>query len=448
MHGLSRKSKTENKRLWAIHSWVGLYAGVAIAFLSVTGVAALFRIEADHVLNPGLRTVESLGHKVPMTPVVEKIQALHPDKQLFEIELPKTSDGTWNIRFVAKESDPLFPVLWEVFVHPYTGETLGERNYYKTFNYFLRNIHVRFYEAWFGRQIVGLAGLALLVSTITGFLIYGKFMKKQFFGSIRKQKLRVQQADLHKLIGITALVFNLMIAITGTWLGLQGYLQKWLSIERPNTYAIAEKPLDAEQDIQYVFNYDSVCIATTNNFPQLIPLHIRPSTNGDRTVTVLGNVPGQVYERSNNKLVLDKLDYRMLFKYNINQGNFGDKVFYVQEALHFGDFGGITLKVLYSFLGITSGFLSITGFVVYLERTRKKRQVKAGFIALRPMLWRWGGSIIAFCVIMGVMSMIWGIGVPSLLVIITFYGAMLFLLLRAIYLNLKWRLINLKKQTA
>ena len=438
----------ENKRLWAIHSWVGLYAGVAIAFLSVTGVAALFRVEADHLLNPRLRSVKPAGNKVPMTPVVEKVRALHPDKQLFEVELPKTVDGTWNIRLMARERDLLFPVLWEVFVHPYTGEVLGERNYYTTFNFFLRNIHVRFYEAWYGRQIVGLAGLALLISTITGFLIYGKFMKKQFFGSIRKHKLRVEQADFHKLIGITALLFNLMIAITGAWLGLQGYLQRWLSIERPNTYVVAEKPLDAEEDLHYAFNYDSVYAATTKNFPELIPLHIRPSNNGDRTVTVLGNVPGQVYERSNNKIVFDKPDYQMLFKYNINKGDFGDKVFYVQEALHFGDFGGIALKVLYSFLGLTSGFLSITGFVVYLERTKKQRQAQPKFVALKPLLWRWGGSIIGFCIITGILSVTWGIGIPSLLVMITFYGAMIFLLLRAFYRNLKWRLVNLKRQTA
>ncbi|MGO3164539.1 MAG: PepSY domain-containing protein, partial [Sphingobacteriaceae bacterium] len=46
--------------------------------------------------------------------------------------------------------------------------------------------------------------------------------------------------------------------------------------------------------------------------------------------------------------------------------------YYVQEALHFGNFGGIGLKILYAFLGLTSGFLSISGFVVFLYRKNKK----------------------------------------------------------------------------
>ncbi len=46
-----------------------------------------------------------------------------------------------------------------------------------------------------------------------------------------------------------------------------------------------------------------------------------------------------------------------------------------QEALHFGDFGGLPLKVLYALLGLTSGFLSISGFVVFLFRRKKKQRL-------------------------------------------------------------------------
>src|SRR5690606_38424193 len=39
----------------------------------------------------------------------------------------------------------------------------------------------------------------------------------------------------------------------------------------------------------------------------------------------------------------------------------------------FGDFGGIALKVLYAALGLISGFLSISGFAVYVLRKKKKQ---------------------------------------------------------------------------
>ena len=433
----------KKNRLWAIHSWTGLYAGIAIAFLSLTGAMAVFRFEFDTLLNPHLRTVNPRHEKVQVSPVIEKIKQQHPDKYLFEIELPSNSKGSWNVRLFANDAGRLFPVLWEVFVNPYTGEVLGERNYYKTFSYYLRNLHVRFYEGFFGREIVGLAGLALLVSTVTGFLIYGRFMKKQAFGIIRKKNLRVSQADYHKLIGVVALIFNFMIAMTGAWFGLQTYLQKWMSIERPNTFHTQGQPFDKKEDLAYPVNFDRAYDEARKHFPTLIPTLLRPSVNGDGTITVIGDVPRQVYERNSNKIILDKRDYQPLFVYNISEANTGAKVFFVQEALHFGDFGGLGLKVLYCFLGLTSGFLSLTGFIVYLERVKKSRKEKPGFVALRPLLWQYTSGILAFCLVIAILSLIWGIGIPTLIVETLFYAGLAFLLLKKLARYIKKRLARL-----
>ncbi len=430
----------KKNRLWAIHSWTGLYAGIAIAFLSLTGAAALFRSEFDTLLNPGLRIVKPGETKMTMSSVVEKVKAQHPDKHLFEVELPVHSTGTWNIRLLAKEQERLFPVFWEVFVNPYTGEMLGQRNYYKTFSYYLRNLHVRFYEGFYGRQIVGLAGLALLVSTITGLLIYGRFMKKQAFGTIRKKNLRISQADYHKLIGSAALIFNLMIAITGAWLGLQPYLQKWMDIDRPNTFQRSPQPFSKADDLACPVDFDRAYEAARLHFPTLMPTLIRPSNNGDGTITILGDVPRQVYERNSNKIVLDKKNYKPLFIYNISEAHAGAKLFFVQESLHFGDFGGLGLKILYCLLGLTSGFLSITGFIVYLERARKKRQEKPRFIELRPLLWQYTAGILAFCIVVGVLSIHWGVGIPTLVVVVAFYGFIIATLFKKLFVLIKGRI--------
>lgn len=114
----------KKNRLWAIHSWVGLYAGIFIAFFGLAGAMAIFRFEFDNLLNPHLRTVNPGHGKVQLSPVVEKIKQQHLDKYLFEIELPSNSKGSWNVRLFASDAGRLFPVLWEVFVNPYTGEIL------------------------------------------------------------------------------------------------------------------------------------------------------------------------------------------------------------------------------------------------------------------------------------------------------------------------------------
>jgi uncharacterized iron-regulated membrane protein len=71
-------------------------------------------------------------------------------------------------------------------------------------------------------------------------------------------------------------------------------------------------------------------------------------------------------------VVLDKISLAPLFIYDVRRQSFGDQLYYVQEALHFGQFGGMTLKILYAVLGLTTGFLSITGFLIYLKRKEAK----------------------------------------------------------------------------
>ena len=45
------------------------------------------------------------------------------------------------------------------------------------------------------------------------------------------------------------------------------------------------------------------------------------------------------------------------------------------EPLHFGDFAGMWLKVAYCLLGATSGFLAISGFVLWMLKRRHRRRV-------------------------------------------------------------------------
>ncbi|WP_200975070.1 PepSY domain-containing protein [Echinicola sp. 20G] len=423
----------KNKLLWKIHNWIGLYSGVVIVFLSITGAAALFRPEIDRALNPKLTKVVPQEKKASLTKVVEVILSEHPDKYLFEIELPKPYLDTWNIRLMPKEKKALFPMIWEVFVNPHTGEILGERNYFESFSYFLRNIHVRLYEAAYGRQIVGLAGLALLISTITGFLIYGQFMKKRSFGEVRKKNLRIQQADLHKYIGIAALLFNLMISITGAWLGLQVYLMDAFDMNIPSQYVRENKPLGKEQDTAFALDFDKAYSTSKSVFPEMTPWIIRPTTNGEGLIHIYGDISGQTYERRSNKLVLDKFSYATEQKYNISDQDFGAKLYYVQEAFHFGDFAGLPLKVLYCILAFSSGFLSLSGFIIYLERIKKKREKKENQTPLKPLLVKWTVGMLAFIVIIAVLSTNFGIGVPSLLVTISIYGFLLFMILKGLY---------------
>src|SRR5690606_34873515 len=208
-------------------------------------------------------------------------------------------------------------------------------------------------------------------------MIYGNFMKRQVWPAVRNRKnIRIVMADWHKLVGISALAFNLVIALTGAWLGLQPWLMRWFDISTPNRYAAAIV-MEPAADRATAVDWHAMLTAAKKEFPDLQPRRIVPSTNGSATVTIRGNITGAVYERDINYVVLSKTNRDAVFKYDVRQQPFGHKFYFIQEALHFGDFGGLWLKALYALLGLTSGFLSISGFVIYQFRRKKQKPQKA-----------------------------------------------------------------------
>lgn len=372
-HSGMATSKETNKKLWAIHSWVGLYAGIVIAVLSITGSAAVFKKEIDRLLNPSLLVVQPQARSASLTAITQQVRRQFPGLRLSSISLPSSPEGVYIFRLAKEVTGGFGANDIEVFANPYTGEILGSRDFYKSFAFFLRNLHVRLFESYWGRQIVGLFGIALVVSSITGLLIYGSFMKRQFFGSIRRGRgIRIMAADWHKFVGVAALLFNLVIAVTGAWLGLQPEVMKWTGMKAPNYYQQADKPISEEEDKRMTVDYDALLTRAWQEFPSLQPIYVTASTDGSRHIQIMGNIPGTVYERRLQKLVLDKQTRQVKYRYDARKADFGDQLYSVQEALHFGDFGGLLLKIAYCLFGLTSGALSITGYVIYLKRREKK----------------------------------------------------------------------------
>ncbi len=383
--------------LWKIHQWVGLYVGIVIAALSLTGAVAVFIPEIDSFLERRYVLQESEENLEPVSGIVSDVQSQYPDFQILGVQ-PPPSDIHPLIIDIYKEQAPYDSERYQVFVNPYSGKILGTKDHLNSLSNYLRQVHVRLMDAWWGRQLVGLAGIGLVMLCVTGLLIYGQFMKNQVFGAIRKKNLRILMADWHKMVGIAALAFNLMIGATGAWLGLQPVLIKWLDIKAPNTYKRADKILDPKEDVLQSYDYWQALTIAKSEIPGFIPTQVIPSKDGTNTLEIKGDAGRLPFEPHISKVVVDKTSLEILNSYDIREQAFLDKFYYLQEGLHFGRFGGIFLKIAYALLGLTSGILSITGFFIYLIRKKKTADEKA---EVKKTIFIYSISTIFFIVLLG-----------------------------------------------
>lgn len=129
-------------------------------------------------------------------------------------------------------------------------------------------------------------------------------------------------------------------------------------------------------------------------------------------------------------IVLDKTDYRELSRYDVREESMHDKLYYAQEGLHYGDFGGIWVKVIYSFFGLTSGVLSILGFVLYLERTKSKQKRKVNYKTTFKKVGLWFFWLTGICLLLYVLTLTIGSILPTVGVTLAIYGTLLFFVIR------------------
>src|SRR5262249_6868243 len=93
----------------------------------------------------------------------------------------------------------------------------------------LFKLHVDLFAGQVGKLFLGLMGLLLLLSLVSGVVLYAPFMRKLVFGEVRRNRSpRIQWLDLHNLLGIVTLVWTFVVGATGiinTWAEL--VLQYW-----------------------------------------------------------------------------------------------------------------------------------------------------------------------------------------------------------------------------
>ncbi|WP_281613433.1 PepSY-associated TM helix domain-containing protein [Flammeovirga sp. SubArs3] len=399
------------KKLWMWHSWLGLYTGLVICILSFTGALAVFKIEIDHMLNTDLFYVSPKEEMGDINYHIQKVLNNYPDHKSYKVEPAPAKDRSWKVSFSTKENDNR--VAKEIFIDPYTGKVLGERDMYKTVAFFIRNIHVRLFEGLYGRQWVGLAGICMFLSLVISIPLYFDFTKKQKFGKVRTKRSRQKWADLHKFIGLATIVMHLILALTGAWLGLQPKIQKPLIGERPGIFQPSEFPISTEEDIHFPIDFIEVLTTVKQEFPELENLRMNISSNGSRSISVFGDIPYLPYERQTNFIVLDKASLTPLHLLDIRKTGLGSHIFYMQEALHFGDFLGIGLKVFYCLMGLIGGFLSISGFFIYYKRTEKKRIQKFPQFTTKNIIGVFTILCLGLFTLIAISSTTWGANTPT-----------------------------------
>ncbi|WP_435016092.1 PepSY-associated TM helix domain-containing protein [Tundrisphaera sp. TA3] len=356
------------KSTYKIHAWTGLIGGLLLLIVTASGSVAVFKGEIDRWANPGLLTVTPSGPRLPWDRVLESLRKACPDARVLSLTLPRSPDQAAG--FDLRRKAPAPP---QVFVDPYTGEMLGGRRPRGTLADYVRQFHVRLLIEGWGRIFVGVLGLALLASTVTGFIIYAPMNKKSWIPRVRRGRgTRFLLADLHKVVGMAALAFNLVFAATGAVLGLEVLYVRIYPPARVNSNPNANTNTNAaraDAGKSAGVSIDDGLRAAEQSLPGTTALRVVLQPR-DRLRVYLEHPITDLIKEGVSFAVYDGPSRRIVEVHDGTKAGFWARAYYACEPLHFGQFGGLLVKVIYGLAGLTAGFLSVTGYVIYAIRRR------------------------------------------------------------------------------
>lgn len=191
-----------------IHRVLGVFVGILLVVIALSGSALVFAPEIDAVLSPHIYTTTPQPQRVAMDTVLKTVQAAHSDRNLVDILLPKVPNGVYRIM----ADDYAF----SIYANPYTGEISGARPWNQSYEGWLYELHSNLFAGQIGKWIVGSVGGMLLVLSVTGIILWPGWRRLIAGWKIRFHAPRpILNYDLHKVIGIVSVAFIVLVASTG-----------------------------------------------------------------------------------------------------------------------------------------------------------------------------------------------------------------------------------------
>ncbi|MXV37826.1 PepSY domain-containing protein [Flavobacteriaceae bacterium Ap0902] len=265
-------------------------------------------------------------------------------------------------------------------------EDYSLKTYEKAYSYseFLYQLHFLDHIPAIGIYIAGFVSLFFLFALLTGVYIHWDKIVKNFVLFRPMAKWKTVWTDAHTVLGTIAFPFQLIFAITGAYFCLSILIllpayslydndaEKLLQDLRPErTHApwqeiTHQQPSSINTFIKeykdYFHDFDIQQVSVENIDGSNMAYHIVGELDPDYHFNSLGG------------LVVDAYRLDILEEINPSETPYKSEIQKLLVKLHFGKFGGILNKIIYTILAFITCFIILSGVMIWFTARNKKNK--------------------------------------------------------------------------
>ena len=376
------------KTLFQLHWFFGITAGLVLALMGITGALYSFQEELLRAFNPDVLKVEVRPEGVlPPAELVRRVEAEQGDKiSMLWVDIREGNAA--RIFFTPAPGERRGELR---YADPYTGELKGEVAGQGFFNLMLQ-LHRFLAMGDSGRQITGACTLMLIFFCLSG--LYLRWPRKAlnwrtWLTFDWAKKGRAFNWDLHAVAGTWCLLFYLLFALTGLFWSYEWYrdgLNKLLG-DAPAAGQQQKRgegrgrhgPQKVDKNAPpRVVDYDAIWANLKDAAgPGLATYNLRLPPVGGQPANLFYLQDNAAHPRAFNTLILDPATGQVKSHDRYTDKSFKAQLLQSVYALHVGEYFGLPGRIIVTLASLTMPLFFVTGWLLYLDRRRKKRQVRA-----------------------------------------------------------------------
>jgi uncharacterized iron-regulated membrane protein len=357
------------------HLWAGVFFGLWLVMLGLTGSALVYQHSLRQVLEHG-RNIKLGLPPLPIDELLARVHHQRPDLTILAIGGMEYHDSAWELVI-----RPVKPARAErhshiLLVDPGTGEIGAEQSSVGTLMGFLAQLHYNLLIGETGLILNAFVGGIFVFFAITGLILWWRGRAKWKNGLRIKFKgvsSRVRNYSIHSAIGFYVSVFLFIFGISGLYFAAPRPFLSAATLLHGASLSVMKDFLSPHLSTSAPGMPDApatqVMKTATAEFPDSRLSEIELPLN-PMAAWRFHFFSHDVFDFGDTELiVIDRRSAKILVAQRTADLPFVIRVVIFLRPLHDGSFDGNLTKIIWILLGLAPAVLFVTGMLMWRKRT-------------------------------------------------------------------------------
>lgn len=362
--------KRKTIRSWyVVHKWTAIVSTLFLLMLCLTGLPLIFHDEIDRLAGDDYETLvggaPSARAGLPLDTLLGDALRNRPGE--VPLFMAFSQDSALLTVTTGPAPDAPGDRMTLLFIDRATGQPLGPAPSGGVMD-FLLTLHTDMFLGLPGMLFLGAMGALFVVALISGTVLYAPFMRRLSFGTLRlRGHRRRARIDQHNLLGIVTLAWCVVVGLTGVINALADPLvDRWRNGEvAAMTAAYANAPALPPQRYGSLDRALAQAMAALpGRSPQFVAFPGGSWSSGHHyAIFFQGSTP-----LTRHLLTPALVDAETGILTDTRSMPALNQALMLSKPLHFGDYGGLPLKLIWALLTLATIWVLWTGVLLWLRR--------------------------------------------------------------------------------